>query len=426
LRRHAIVGRLGLRRPPPPTPLLQGEGELKKQRPLKTGTVMTVIRNRVLLVLGVVALVGVLALPLLTNAPNRLLSGRPIAALDLAGPWGPLVVAAAALLLAGALVPPRRAALVAQLLIGIAIAIGLLWLAGAQAELLAVGARPSARTSLGAGFWLLALTALLAAADASRRLKLPPLARLVPALLLVLPVAALIVGGAVDQLSLMKEYVQQHGVFGPQVLRHLVLVGMALLPTLLIGIPLGITAHRSDAARAPIFSILGIIQTVPSIALFGLLIAPLSALSTALPWLGVSGVGTAPAVIALCLYSLLPIARNTTAGLDQVDAGVIDAARGIGMTRQQIFRKVEAPLALPVFLSGLRITLIQSIGLAAVAALIGAGGLGAIMFQGLFANALDLVLLGALPIILMAVLVDALFRILVAALQTPSSPGRAA
>lgn len=382
---------------------------------------MTVIRNRVLLVLGLVALAGVLALPVLTHAPNRLLSGKPIGVLDLAAPWGPVAIAAAALLLAGAFVPARRWTLAAQLVAGIGIAIGLIWLAGMQAELLAAGARPSARTSLGAGFWVLALASLLAAADGARRLRLGPFARLGTALLLAVPVAALIAGGAVDQLSLMKEYAQQHGVFGPQVLRHLLLVGLALVPTLLIGVPLGIAAHRSAAVRGPIFSILGIIQTVPSIALFGLLIAPLSALSAALPWLGVSGIGLTPAVIALTLYSLLPIARNTAAGLDQVEAGVIDAARGIGMTRRQIFRKVEVPLALPVFLSGLRITLIQAIGLAAVAALIGAGGLGAVMFQGLFANALDLVLLGALPIILMAVAVDALFRILVDALQPPSS-----
>ncbi|MGL4966383.1 MAG: ABC transporter permease [Inquilinus sp.] len=378
---------------------------------------MPLIRNRVLLVLGVVALAGVLALPILTHAPNRLLSGKPIGAFDLAGLWAALPIAAAVLLLAGAFVPPRRWTLAVQLVAGIGIAIGLIWLAGLQAELLAAGARPSARTSLGAGFWVLALASLLAAADGARRLRLGPLARLGTALLLAIPVAALIAGGAVDQLSLMKEYAQQHGVFGPQVLRHLLLVGLALVPTLLIGVPLGIAAHRSAAARGPIFSILGIIQTVPSIALFGLLIAPLSALSAALPWLGVSGIGLTPAVIALTLYSLLPIARNTAAGLDQVEAGVIDAARGIGMTRRQIFRKVEVPLALPVFLSGLRITLIQAIGLAAVAALIGAGGLGAVMFQGLFANALDLVLLGALPIILMAVAVDALFRILVDALQ---------
>ncbi|MBW8729337.1 MAG: ABC transporter permease, partial [Inquilinus limosus] len=126
---------------------------------------MTVIRNRVLLVLGLVALAGGLALPILTNAPNRLLSGRPIGALDLAGPWGPAAVAAAALLLAGAFVPARRWTLAVQL---------------------AAGARPSARTSLGAGFWVLALAALLAAADGARRLQLGPLARLGVALLLAL------------------------------------------------------------------------------------------------------------------------------------------------------------------------------------------------------------------------------------------------
>lgn len=388
--------------------------------------IVPLIRNRVLLVLGALALAGVLALPVLTHAPNRLLSGRPIGALDLGGPWGPVVITAATLMLAGALAPQRRPVLVAQLGLGIAVAVGLVWLAGDQAAVLAATARPSARTSFGAGFWIMALTALLAAADAAGRLRLSPVARLGTALLLVLPVAALIAGGVLDQLSLMKEYAQQQGVFGPQVLRHLTLVAAALVPTLLIGVPLGIAAHRSAGARGPIFSILGIIQTIPSIALFGLLIAPLSALSAALPWLGISGIGIAPAVIALTLYSLLPIARNTAAGLGEVDRGAIDAARGIGMTPQQVFRKVEVPLALPVFLSGLRVTLIQAIGLTAVAALIGAGGLGAIMFQGLFANALDLVLLGALPIILMAVAVDAVFRVLVTSLQAPSSPGRAA
>jgi osmoprotectant transport system permease protein len=133
--------------------------------------------------------------------------------------------------------------------------------------------------------------------------------------------------------------------------------------------------------------------------------------------LGVSGIGAAPAIIALTLYCLLPIVRNTAEGLAQVPRPVIDAARGMGMTDRQIFWSVEAPLALPVILSGLRVTLVQAIGLAAVAALIGAGGLGAIMFRGLFANALDLVLLGAIPIIALAVLTDASLKLLIATLS---------
>ena len=160
-------------------------------------------------------------------------------------------------------------------------------------------------------------------------------------------------------------------------------------------------------------AVLNVIQTIPSIALFGLLMAPLSALAVAVPWLrtlGISGIGLAPAIIALTLYCLLPIVRNTYEGLVQVPHHVVDAARGMGMTERQILAKVQIPLALPVFLSGLRVTIVQALGLAAVAALIGAGGLGSIMFQGLFSNALDLVLLGAVPIVVMVVVVDAFFK----------------
>jgi osmoprotectant transport system permease protein len=179
----------------------------------------------------------------------------------------------------------------------------------------------------------------------------------------------------------------------------------------LVGAPLGLMAQRRKRLRAALFPALNLVQTIPSIALFGLLIAPLSALAGLAPGLaalGVSGVGVTPAIIALVLYSLLPVVRNTTSGLDAVPAAAIEAARGIGMTRRQILVAVEIPLALPVFLSGLRIATVQAVGLVAVAALIGAGGLGAIMFQGLFADALDLVLLGAVPIILLALAADAL------------------
>ncbi|MBK3802779.1 ABC transporter permease subunit, partial [Azospirillum brasilense] len=214
-----------------------------------------------------------------------------------------------------------------------------------------------------------------------------------------------------DQLSIMREYANQRDVFAGAVLRHAALVAAALVPTLLIGVPLGIAAQRSATVGRLVFPVLNVVQTIPSIALFGLLLAPLSALAAAFPGLGIGGVGPVPAVIALTLYSLLPIARNTAAGLAGVPEPVREAARGIGMTPRQIFWRVEAPLALPVFLAGLRITLVQAVGLAAVAALIGAGGLGAIMFQGLFANALDLVLLGAVPVILLAVAADAALKL---------------
>src|SRR5258708_38727866 len=123
------------------------------------------------------------------------------------------------------------------------------------------------------------------------------------------------------------------------------------------------------------------------------------------------GGGGLRGVIGLVVYSLLPLPRNTAEGLAGVSAAALEAGRGLGMTQRQLLWRVEMPLALPVILSGLRVAAIQAVGLTAVAALIGAGGLGAIMFQGLFADALDLVLLGVVPIVLLALAVGWSFRI---------------
>ena len=175
--------------------------------------------------------------------------------------------------------------------------------------------------------------------------------------------------------------------------------------------------RSSSRARAagPVFATLNIIQTIPSIALFGLLIGPLTALSNALPTLrtiGIGGIGFTPAVIALVLYGLLPIARNTQAGLLSVPDAVTDAARGMGLTPRQVVTSVSLPLALPSLLAGLRIVTIQTIGMGVVAALIGAGGLGSFVFLGLGQTAIDLVLLGALSTIALALAADALLSTL--------------
>jgi osmoprotectant transport system permease protein len=148
-----------------------------------------------------------------------------------------------------------------------------------------------------------------------------------------------------------------------------------------------------------------------------LLIAPLGALAAWLPGFGLQGIGLAPAVIALTLYALLPIVHGTASGLAQVPASAVEAATGMGMTQRQLFWRVSVPLGLPVLLSGLRVTTVQVIGLAVVAALIGAGGFGALVFQGLASSALDLVLLGVLPVVALAMLADAALALLSAALQ---------
>jgi osmoprotectant transport system permease protein len=221
--------------------------------------------------------------------------------------------------------------------------------------------------------------------------------------------AALALAGAFNDLSVAREYATRHALFAAALTRHVALVAGSVGPAIAIGFPLGALAARRQHLQGPLFAVLNLLQTVPSIALFGLLIAPLSALAAALPWLaalGVGGIGPAPAIIALVLYALLPIVRNTTIGLAGIDPAVVDAAIGMGLTQWQIFWRVALPLALPVLVAGLRIVIVQTIGLAVVAALIGAGGLGTFVFEGLGQYAIDLVLLGALPAIFMALAAD--------------------
>ncbi len=364
-----------------------------------------------LLVLACVGLATGLGLAFLTHAPNRLVAGRAISLTAAVSGARLIALLPGLALLAGPFLPQRRSAHYLVAAAAAAFLVALLWLAGAQAAVLAEISPRAARTSLGGAFWGLFICAALALVDAEHRLRLRPGSRLLAGAAVAGAILFLAGSGALDQLAIMREYAARRSVFADAIIRHIAIVLGALLPTVLLGAPLGILAQRRPRLRAGLFPALNLVQTIPSIALFGLLIAPLSGLAGFFPGLaalGVAGVGVTPAIIAVVLYSLLPIVRNTTEGLDAVSPAAVEAARGIGMTRGQIFFHVEMPLALPVFLSGLRIATVQAVGLVAVAALIGAGGLGAIMFQGLFADALDLVLLGAVPIILLALAADAL------------------
>jgi osmoprotectant transport system permease protein len=357
-------------------------------------------------------------------APNRLVSGTGIV---LASSVPPLLTATLAvlgllLLSLGFARAGRSRHYLAAVLAGAALAVTF-GAAGRAAAMLAVGASATTAISLGGGFWVIFACAALALIDALRRAGIGAMAQLLIAVLAVAIFIAMSKSGLFDALSLAREYAGRREVFAAAVIRHAELVVAAIVPALLIGVPLGVLARRRARFEAPIFTTLNLVQTVPSIALFGLLIEPLSGLANAVPVLGrlgVGGVGPAPAIIALTLYGLLPIARNTLAGLADVSPAALDAGRGMGMTRGQLFRQLEIPLALPVLLAGLRVVLVQTIGLTVVAALIGAGGLGTFVFDGLGQYATDLVLLGALPAIAMALAVDFLLR-----LATGAMPQRA-
>ena len=369
--------------------------------------------NRVLALLLALGLLSAVALPFLTVAPNRLVSGTGVALGALLQGAGWALLLPVAVLAWAAFVPrrPRQDALVdAACAVSAAVLLAaLLGLAAQAAALQARDGNTLVRVSFGGAFWILAVLAWLAAADALQRAQLSPLPRALAHAAVWLPCMALLVGGALDDLSLLKEYANRRDAFHAAAAEHLRIVVATLLPALVIGVPLGVAAARSPRLARPLFALLNVIQTVPSIALFGLLIAPLVALAALLPGAGIQGIGLLPAVIALTLYALLPIVHNTAAGLQQVPAAALEAATGMGMTQAQRFWRVEVPLALPLLWSGLRLTTVQVIGLAVVAALIGAGGFGAIVFQGLLSSALDLVLLGVLPVVALALLVDALF-----------------
>jgi osmoprotectant transport system permease protein len=372
------------------------------------------------LVLSLVALAAALGLPFLRVAANRLVSGEPVFLGAMlhgpAGVWAMLLLALLMLLVLSSLLPPTKTALWLHAVMALALTVGTLALAGLHASQVALTLPAYARTSMGGAWWMLVILAWLAVLNAVQRLQLGQAARSSLVLAWGAAIAGLLLSGWCKDLSIMQEYANRSEGLWEATLQHLRIVLLSMLAALSIGVPLGWWAYRVRAARQAFFPVLNVVQTIPSIALFGLLMAPLALLTAGFPVLakaGLSGVGLLPGVIALTLYALLPVVRGAVAGLEHVPSSVRNAARGMGMSQAQMFKQVELPLALPVLLAGVRTAAVQAVGLASVTALIGAGGLGGIMFEGLFSGAQDLVLLGVLPIALLAALTDAFFTLLV-------------
>lgn len=183
---------------------------------------------------------------------------------------------------------------------------------------------------------------------------------------------------------------------------HVWLVGVTMVLSVAIGVPLGVLVTRRPWLSKPILGGANIAETIPSLALFGFLLP--------VPWLG--GRADRLAITALTLYALLPIIRNTCAGIEGVDAAVREAARGMGMTEGQILIQVELPLSLSTVLAGVRVATVLTIGIATIAAAVGAGGLGEFIFRGLAMVNNQLILAGAIPAALLALGADFLLSIL--------------
>ena len=183
-----------------------------------------------------------------------------------------------------------------------------------------------------------------------------------------------------------------------QTLEHIGLTFISLMLAIIIGLPLGIFISRKEGWNKYVLGIAGVLQTIPSIALLGFMIPLL-------------GIGAKPAIVALLLYALLPIIRNTYTGITGVSTAVVDAAKGMGMSPAQILTKVELPLAMPVILAGIRTATVINVGVATLAAYIAAGGLGEFIFGGIALNNTNMILAGAIPAALLAIIFDFLLSL---------------
>ncbi|NMA02373.1 MAG: ABC transporter permease [Clostridia bacterium] len=194
-------------------------------------------------------------------------------------------------------------------------------------------------------------------------------------------------------MTLLNYFINNPSTIFRLILEHLQLTGTAILASIIIGVPLGIAITRFTRLANPILAVANVFQTIPSIAFFGILI----------PFLGI---GQKTAILVLFLYALLPIVKNTYTGIKEVSPFMIDAGRGMGMTNFQILYMVELPQSLSVIMAGVRIATVINIGTTTIAAYIGAGGLGELIFTGIQMYRNEMILAGAIPAALLAILAD--------------------
>ncbi|MDO5620663.1 MAG: ABC transporter permease [Paracoccus sp. (in: a-proteobacteria)] len=371
-------------------------------------------------VAAVIGLAG-LVLPFVQFRANRIVAGEGLHLPDVLGGTGAAVLAGLAAVFVLAALRGVRPAL--RLAVAVAALTALTLTLGQAATMLSDGGA-IARVSPAAGYWVLTLALGLIAADGAAQMRLRPPAHWLLLAVTVAAAAALIGSGVLDDVSVMREYAARADQFWREGARHLILAFASLGAALVVGLPLGIVVYTVPGLRGAVLGALDFIQTIPSLALFGLMIPLFGWVAANVPGAagaGIAGIGAFPALVALFLYSLLPVVSNMVVGLDSIPASIREAATGLGMTRTQALRRVMIPLTLPVVLAAVRIVLVQNIGLAVIAGLIGGGGFGSFVFQGLNQTAMDLILLGALPTIALALVSSIALDIALVQLKRPEA-----
>lgn len=354
--------------------------------------------------------------------PNRILGGEELTAVQAFGPGGWallglwLVVGAASVVKLG-----RTGALVRGFAANIALALATL-LAATRADAWMAEQGEVARLSLGVSAWLTVLATYIAIFSATHALKGSRGLRIAVSLPGVAAVVAMLLTGRLSSLSIMQEYAVNATSFNVALTQQLYYTLGATSVGLVLGLIAGVAAARMPRVEGPVFAALNIAQVLPALSFIGLLILPMAWLGANVPPLkaiGVSGIGWAPVFVVLLSYALYPITRNVFTALKTLDASVIDAAKGMGMQPAQRLFQVELPLAFPVVLAGVRIAAVQTTGAAILAALVGGGGLGQIVFFGVQQTASDLILLGVIPIVVMSLSIDASLRFLESTVSLP-------
>lgn len=308
--------------------------------------------------------------------------------------------------------PAARGAAFARGLLGGVLIVSLFWLSGIAAVANLEGAGAFARYSMGAGVWASTFFALTLILASRREVGMGTWSSRVIVWLAPVGVVLLVLSGRLSDLGMAAEYRNVSSEFWVWFGQHVMYSGVSLAVALVVGVSLGIVAYRFTGFARPVFAATSIVQTIPGLAMIGILAIPLG-MAGQVPFLrslGIGILGWAPVVIALTLYALLVLVRNTHAGLESVPDATVEAGRGMGLTGSQLLRKVELPLASPVMFTGTRTAAQQTIGNATLAYFVAAGSLGRPIFSGVAQQADDLVLLGSVALVALALTVDIALR----------------
>jgi len=377
--------------------------------------------HRVGLTAVAVGLIGLFGPAFATVSPNRVVTGEQVGITDALQPVA--IAALVALWMATAafsIVATRsRASTYGRALTAATVIVALVWLSGATATRLVAAAGPYGRYSIGAGVWLSGFAAFTLIVAGRREVGAGSVASWVVTLIAPAGIAVLALVGALSDLGVAAEYRNVAEQFPVWVWQQFVYAAAAIAVATVLGVSLGILAHRRQRWAGPIFTGANVLQTIPGLAMVGILVVPLGALAARFPRLrefGIGGLGWAPVVTALTLYALLAIVRNTYAGLSSVPPAAVDAGVGMGMSPRQVIRRVQLPLATPILFSGVRVSSQQTIGNATLGAFVAAGTLGAPIFLGFAQQANDLVLLGSITLVTLALAVDGAMRVVQRAL----------